>query len=164
MKGLRTLAGVLLAWTNLTYAQPPEGHGENLVPNHDFEALVGRRPESDVDGSGVFRHNMVAWKSPTMSTPDVKISLPTEVKRAKRMGIDIDQARSGYKMVAILTHNPDSRRSDTYREYIQGMPRARVHVLLLQHLCGFVADHVARGWLAAIDQCDPRLQSRWVDQ
>lgn len=119
MKGLWTLAGIILAWTNLTYAQPPEGHGENLVPNHDFEALVGRRPESDVDGSGVFRHNMVGWKSPTMSTPDVKISLPTEVKRAKRAGIDIDKAHSGYKMVGILTHNPESRRSDTYREYIQ---------------------------------------------
>lgn len=119
MKGLWTLAGALLVWTNLAYAQPPEGHGENLVPNHDFESLIGRRPESDVDGSGVFRHNMVGWKSPTQSTPDVKIALPTEVKRYKRMGIDIDKAHSGYKMVAILTHNPESRRSDTYREYIQ---------------------------------------------
>ena len=106
--------GILLA-----DAQPPAGHGENLVPNADFEALAGRRPESDVDGSGIFRHNMVGWKSPTMSTPDVKISLPSEIKRAKRNGIDLDKARSGYKMVAILTHNPDSRRSDTYREYIQ---------------------------------------------
>lgn len=100
-------------------AQPPEGHGENLVPNPDFEALIGRRPESDVDGSGIFRYNMVGWKSPTQSTPDVKISLPSEIKRAKREGIDLDKAHSGYKMVGILTHNPESERHDTYREYIQ---------------------------------------------
>jgi outer membrane protein OmpA-like peptidoglycan-associated protein len=110
----------LLSWNvSSMQAQPPEGHGENLVPNHDFEKLVGSRPESDVDGSGIFRYNMVDWKSPTMTTPDVKISLPSEVKKAKREGINIDKAHSGYKMVGILTHNPESKRSDTYREYIQ---------------------------------------------
>ena len=46
-------------------AQPPEGHGQNLVPNADFESLIGRKPESDVDGSGIFRYNVVGWKSPT---------------------------------------------------------------------------------------------------
>lgn len=119
MKWFITLAGFWLAGT-VVNAQPPAGHGENLVPNHDFETLAGRRPDSDVDGSGIFKHNMVGWTSPTMSTPDVKISLPSEIKRVKeRTGIDIDKAHSGYKMVGILTHNPESRRSDTYREYIQ---------------------------------------------
>lgn len=100
-------------------AQPPEGHAENLVPNSDFEALIGRRPESDVDGSGIFRYNVVGWKSPTQTTPDIKIALPSEIKRAKRDGIDLDKPHSGYKMVGILTHNPESERDDTYREYIQ---------------------------------------------
>ncbi len=114
---LFTLVLVGSSWA--LQAQPPVGHGENLVPNPDFEQLVGSRPEADVDGSGIFRYNMVEWKSPTMTTPDVKISLPSEIKQAKRLGINPDEARSGYKMVAILTHNPDSKRSDTYREYIQ---------------------------------------------
>lgn len=119
MKHIITLVFLLLWNICSMQAQPPEGHGENLVPNHDFEKLAGSRPESDVDGSGIFRYNMVDWKSPTMTTPDVKISLPSEVKKAKRAGINIDQAHSGYKMVGILTHNPESKRSDTYREYIQ---------------------------------------------
>lgn len=119
MKQLSILVFLLLWNICSIQAQPPEGHGENLVPNHDFEKLAGSRPESDVDGSGIFRYNMVDWKSPTMTTPDVKISLPSEVKKAKRSGINIDQAHSGYKMVGILTHNPESKRSDTYREYIQ---------------------------------------------
>lgn len=119
MKQLSTLIFLLLGSTFFVQAQPPEGHGENLVPNPDFEQLAGSRPEADVDGSGIFRYNMVDWKSPTMTTPDVKISLPSEIKKAQRMGIKADQAHSGYKMVGILTHNPDSKRSDTYREYIQ---------------------------------------------
>lgn len=119
MKHFSTLIFLFLGSMTYLQAQPPAGHGKNLVPNPDFESLIGSRPESDVDGSGIFRYNMVDWKSPTMTTPDVKISLPSEVKKAKRMGINIDQARSGYKMVGILTHNPDSKRSDTYREYIQ---------------------------------------------
>jgi len=100
-------------------AQPPEGHDVNLVPNPDFEALIGRRPESDVDGSGIFKYNVVAWKSPTETTPDIKIGLPSVIKKAKRDGIDLDKPHSGYKMAGILTHNPESERHDTYREYIQ---------------------------------------------
>jgi outer membrane protein OmpA-like peptidoglycan-associated protein len=114
---------VLLVFLALQYkaeAQPPEGHDVNLVPNSDFEALIGRRPESDVDGSGIFRYNVVGWKSPTQTTPDIKIALPSEIKRAKRdYGIDLDKPHSGYKMAGILTHNPESERDATYREYIQ---------------------------------------------
>jgi outer membrane protein OmpA-like peptidoglycan-associated protein len=119
MKKLILLFALFALYTSDATAQPPEGHDENLVPNPDFEALIGRRPEADIDGSGVFRYNMVAWKSPTMTTPDVKIGLPSEIKRAKRDGIDLDKPHSGYKMVAILTHNPESKRDETYREYIQ---------------------------------------------
>jgi OOP family OmpA-OmpF porin len=119
MKKIILLFALFAMYTSDAKAQPPEGHDENLVPNPDFEALIGRRPESDIDGSGVFRYNMVAWKSPTMTTPDVKIGLPSQIKKAKRDGIDLDQPHSGYKMVAILTHNPESKRDETYREYIQ---------------------------------------------
>lgn len=110
---------IFLALAFNSSAQPPEGHDENLVPNHDFEALIGKKPADDVDGSGIFKYNMVGWKSPTQTTPDVKISLPSEIKKAKEKGIDLNKAHSGYKMVGILTHNPESERSDTYREYIQ---------------------------------------------
>lgn len=110
----------LLAATTVAYAQPPEGHGENLVPNPGFEELVGKAPKDDVDGSAVFRYNCVDWKSPTQSTPDIKIVFPQQVKKAKQYhDVEIDAPHSGYKMAAILTHNPDSERSDTYREYMQ---------------------------------------------
>lgn len=119
MKKIILLFAFFALYTSHAAAQPPEGHDENLVPNPDFEALIGRRPEGDIDGSGIFKYNMVAWKSPTMTTPDVKIGLPSEIKKAKRDGIDLDKPHSGYKMIAILTHNPESKRDDTYREYIQ---------------------------------------------
>jgi len=109
-------------------AQPPAGHGENLVPNPGFEELIGKRPDDDVDGSGIFRYNMVEWKSPTRSTPDVKIALPHQIKKAKRdHGIDINKPHDGYKMVGILTHNPESRRHDIYREYIQVKLKKALH-------------------------------------
>lgn len=119
MKKIILLLAFFALYTSAAIAQPPEGHGENLVPNPDFEALIGKRPKGDIDGSGIFQYNMVAWKSPTESTPDVKIGLPSEIKKAKRDGIDLDKPHSGYKMVAILTHNPESKRHETYREYIQ---------------------------------------------
>lgn len=118
MKKLIVLSTSILMGST-SYAQPPEGHGPNLVPNHDFEQLEGKAPSDDVDGSGVFRYNMVEWESPTKTTPDVKIVLPSQVKQAAKKGIKLDKTHSGYKMVAILTHNPESKRSVTYREYIQ---------------------------------------------
>ena len=109
-----------LFFSDFSMAQPPEGHDVNLVPNPDFESLHGKRPEDDIDGSGIFRYNVEAWKSPTRTTPDLRISLPAQIKKMKQnYGIDDDKAHSGYKMVGILTHNPESRRDDTYREYIQ---------------------------------------------
>ena len=108
----------LLIWV-MSEAQVPEGAGPNLIPNPSFENVQGKRPDDDVDGSAAFRYNMVDWRSPTKSTPDLKIALPHEVQNAKRTGAAYDEAHTGYKMVAILTHNPGSERSDTYREYIQ---------------------------------------------
>lgn len=103
----------------LSEAQPPEGAGPNLIPNPSFETVQGKRPGDDVDGSAAFRVNMVDWRSPTKSTPDLKIVLPHELEKAKRAGLPHNTTHTGYKMVAILTHNPKSERSDTYREYIQ---------------------------------------------
>ena len=111
---------VFIAFCLTVNAQPPEDHGPNLVPNPGFEQLVGKAPKDDIDGSAVFKHNCVDWKSPTQSTPDIKIVFPQQYKRAKvDHGVEIDKPRTGYKMAAILTHNPGSTRSDTYREYLQ---------------------------------------------
>ncbi len=120
MKKNLTLSLSLVLLGSVAYAQPPAGHGDNLVPNPGFEQLVGKAPKDDIDGSAVFRYNCVDWKSPTKSTPDIKIVFPNQVKKAKKSyGVDIDKPHSGYKMAAILTHNPGSERSDTYREYLQ---------------------------------------------
>lgn len=103
----------------LSYAQPPEGAGPNLIPNPSFEQVQGKRPDDDVDGSAAFKHNMVDWRSPTRTTPDLKIVLPTDVQKAKKSGAKYNDAHTGFKCIAILTHNPNSERSSTYREYIQ---------------------------------------------
>lgn len=103
----------------LLSAQAPEGSGPNLIPNPGFEEVQGRPPKDDVDGHKMFKYNTVGWHSPTLSTPDLKITLPHQIKKAKRERKPIDEAHSGYKMVAILTHNPGSERSDTYREYVE---------------------------------------------
>lgn len=100
-------------------AQPPEGAGPNLIPNPSFEVVQGKRPADDVDGSAAFRYNILDWKSPTRTTPDLKIMLPQETEKLKRSGKQYNAPRTGYKCVAILTHNPQSERSDTYREYLQ---------------------------------------------
>jgi outer membrane protein OmpA-like peptidoglycan-associated protein len=103
----------------LAYAQPPKGSGPNIIPNPSFEIVQGKKPADDLDGSGAFRINMVDWKSPTRTTPDLKIVLPSEIEKQKGFNAPYNTTHTGYKCVAILTHNPQSERSDTYREYIQ---------------------------------------------
>lgn len=110
---------IFLSLCGLLTAQAPEGSGPNLIPNPGFEEVEGRPPKDDIDGHKMFKYNTVGWHSPTLSTPDLKITLPHEIKKAKRDRKAIDEAHSGYKMVAILTHNPGSERSDTYREYVE---------------------------------------------
>lgn len=98
----------------LTLAQPPEEWfpGPNLVPNPGFEKLRRPLPEYDLDGSQSFRNSIDKWMSPNNGTPDLMFFV--------NGGYDLlDGPHSGKSMVAILTHNPESKRSDTYREYIQ---------------------------------------------
>ena len=85
-------------------------HGPNIVPNPGFELL--RRPlaDYDLDGSVGFRNSLASWMSPTKTTPDLLFSVNDYT---------LDQPRNGQSMAAILTHNPQSKRSDTWREYIQ---------------------------------------------
>ena len=82
----------------------------NLVPNPSFEKLRRALPSYDLDGSVAFRNSIDKWMSPTKTTPDLKL-------KTNQYGEDV--AHHGNGMVAILTHNPQSKRSDTYREYIQ---------------------------------------------
>lgn len=102
-----------------SFAQLPENIGPNLIPNPGFEGFKGRRLQNDMDGSESFRYNLVDWKSPTMTTPDLIIVLPDDIRNAKKQGLKYNETHSGYKCVAILTYHPKSERSENYREYIQ---------------------------------------------
>lgn len=108
-------ASIALAFAiNLVIAQPPEewNPGPNLVPNPGFENLRRKLPEYDVDGSVAFRNSIDKWMSPTNATPDLNFFINGTY------GLT-DTPRTGKAMVGILTHNPESKRSDTYREYLQ---------------------------------------------
>lgn len=83
----------------------------NLVNNPGFEDLRRDIPIDDIDGSKAFRNSIAKWASPTQSTPDLHYD--------ESFGGSDDGARTGYGVIGILTHNPSSKRSQTYREYIQ---------------------------------------------
>jgi hypothetical protein len=101
-------------------AQLSKDYGENLVPNPDFETLKGQLPLSDFDGANIFKYNIVDWQSPTKTTPDIKIVLPSEVKKFKEQnGFFLDKPHSGKNMTGIIMYSPESARHETYREYIQ---------------------------------------------
>ncbi len=108
------LFALSILFSNLLLAQPPEEWypGPNLVPNPSFEKLRRSLPEYDLDGSVAFRNSLDSWMSPNNGTPDLMFF----VNGAYDL---FDGPRTGNSMVAILTHNPESKRSDTYREYIQ---------------------------------------------
>ena len=84
--------------------------GENIVPNPGFEQLRGPMPEYDLDGSVAFRNSIAKWMSPTKTTPDLLFVVNDYYS---------DMPHNGIGMAGILTHNPDSKRSDTWREYLQ---------------------------------------------
>ncbi|MEO0775145.1 MAG: OmpA family protein [Bacteroidota bacterium] len=86
--------------------------GPNLIPNPGFEKLRRSLPQYDLDGSVAFRNSLDSWMSPNNGTPDLMFFV--------NGGYELfDGPHQGNAMVAILTHNPESKRSDTYREYIQ---------------------------------------------
>lgn len=84
--------------------------GINLVQNPSFENFRNKNPDLNAEASIVFRNYLSKWGSPTKSTPDLIYNYNDGVS---------DQARTGEKMVGLLTHNPNSKRSDTWREYTQ---------------------------------------------
>lgn len=84
--------------------------GINLVPNSSFEKFRNKNPDLNADPYVVYRNYLSKWGSPTKGTPDLIYSFNDE---------ESDQARTGEKMIGILTHNPISKRSDTWREYAQ---------------------------------------------
>ena len=96
----------------LLFAQDPKAitHGPNLIPNPSFETLRDEIPDDDLSGSKTFRNCLEGWTSPTKTTPDLHLLINS---------IDEEFPRTGENMAAILTHNPQSTRSDTWREYIQ---------------------------------------------
>ncbi len=85
-------------------------NGPNLVANPGFEKLRRALPQYDLDGSIAFRNSLDKWMSPSKTTPDLVYQVNAE---------GADSPHSGKSMVGILSHNPVSKRSDTYREYIQ---------------------------------------------
>jgi OmpA-OmpF porin, OOP family len=121
IKNLLTTACFLAGFASPIFAQIPEGAGPNLVPNPSFEDRKPNvsLPKDDADGSAAFRLTIADWLSPTYTTPDWIIIPQSKVAEAKRKGQATNEAHTGFKMVGILTHNPKSERSDTYREYIQ---------------------------------------------
>jgi OmpA-OmpF porin, OOP family len=111
----------LLTLGGFAFAQVPEGAGLNLVPNPSFEDKKkdASLPKEDLDGSASFRQAIAEWNSPTLTTPDWFIVPKNKIQEAKKKGQIINEARTGIKMVGILTHNSTSERSTTYREYLQ---------------------------------------------
>ncbi len=115
------LSAAALLFSVQLWAQVPEGAGPNLVPNPGFEDRKPNvaLPKDDVDGSAAFRLVIGDWTSPSQTTPDWLIVPQSKVIEAKRNKELINEPHGGNKMVGILTHNPQSERHDTYREYIQ---------------------------------------------
>jgi len=84
--------------------------GINLVPNPSFEQLRKKNPDLNAEPYIAYRNYMSKWASPTKTTPDLIFNINDGTS---------DEARTGEKMIGILTHNPISKRSDTWREYVQ---------------------------------------------
>ncbi|MEO1514639.1 MAG: OmpA family protein [Bacteroidota bacterium] len=89
---------------------PAPTYGPNLVPNPGFEKMRTEVPFYDMSGAETFRKSIDSWVSPTKTTPDLHLLINDE---------ESEKPRTGQAMAAILTHNPESTRSDTWREYLQ---------------------------------------------
>lgn len=84
--------------------------GFNLVPNPSFELLKYKTSDVALEPFMAFRKMMTEWNSPTETTPDLVLYINSD---------NYETARTGDHMVGILTHNPKSKKSDAWREYIQ---------------------------------------------
>ncbi|MEO1260713.1 MAG: OmpA family protein [Bacteroidota bacterium] len=99
----------------------------NLVPNPSFEELRNlplkrtRRPVyryEPTSGYIPFRSNLNFWFKGTQSTPDLRITSPALYQDCSRKFDDCDKARTGQKMVGLMTWLKN-RYMDDYREYLQ---------------------------------------------
>jgi outer membrane protein OmpA-like peptidoglycan-associated protein len=101
-------------FANFTYLiaqeQAPRDTGINLVPNPSFEQLNFYKTDKAIEPFMAFRKQMVGWNSPTETTPDLVRYINSD---------NYETARTGDNMIGILTHNPNSKKSETWREYIQ---------------------------------------------
>lgn len=84
--------------------------GINIVPNPSFEILRSKIPDTSLEPYMAFKKLMKNWNSPTNTTPDLIFYINSP---------NYETARTGEQMVGILTHNPKSKKSDTWREYVQ---------------------------------------------
>jgi len=84
--------------------------GINLVPNPSFEELRQKMPDVYLEPFMAYRKLMKNWNSPTETTPDLVFFINSD---------DYETARTGDQMIGILTHNPISKKSETWREYVQ---------------------------------------------
>ena len=97
---------------NNSYAQEETKRdtGFNLVPNPSFEELRYKVPDVSLEPFMAYRKLMKNWNSPTETTPDLVFFINSD---------DYETARTGDQMIGILTHNPKSKKSETWREYVQ---------------------------------------------
>lgn len=109
-----------LFYSSSVFAQNPmfPELAPNLIPNPGFEKLSSK-VNTTLESYLQFRKYMLAWRSPTRTTPD--LILREKDNTNKGSGKNNDLPRSGKIAVAIITDNPQvaDTRTDTYREYIQ---------------------------------------------
>lgn len=84
--------------------------GINIVPNPSFEELRYKVPDIALEPFMAFRKLMKNWNSPTETTPDLIFYINSD---------NYETARTGDQMIGILTHNPKSKKSEAWREYVQ---------------------------------------------
>lgn len=84
--------------------------GINIVPNPGFEELKPKKKGEYLEPFMEFRKRITKWNSPTETTPDLLSELYSN---------NNERPHSGNYMIGILTHNPKSKKSETWREYVQ---------------------------------------------
>lgn len=112
MKNLFRSFSLLFFIVNISYGQEElkRDTGFNIVPNPSFEVLRKKTSDEYLEPFMAFRKLMQNWNSPTETTPDLIFFINSD---------DYETARTGDQMVGILTHNPKSKKSDAWREYVQ---------------------------------------------
>lgn len=96
----------------------------NLVPNPSFEGIKNMTIDtikgSYYNYSSHYADNVLAWKSPSNSSPDLCILTQNMIKKFQRRhpSQNCDMARTGLNAAGIITYHPNSFAKE-YREYLQ---------------------------------------------